>query len=83
MRILITGGGGYIGSVLTPMLLQEGHEVRVLDNFMYRQTTLLDCCHLEAFSVVRGDCRDEALLRRLVRDVDVLIPMAALVGAPL
>ncbi len=83
MRILITGGGGYIGSVLTPMLLQEGHEVRVLDNFMYRQTSLLDCCHFETFSVVRGDCRDEALLGRLVRDADVLIPMAALVGAPL
>jgi nucleoside-diphosphate-sugar epimerase len=83
MRILITGGGGYIGSVLTPTLLREGYEVVVLDNFMYRQSSLLDCCHFETFSVVRGDCRDEELMRGLVRDADVIIPMAALVGAPL
>ena len=83
MRILITGGAGYIGSVLTPTLLAAGHEVTVLDNFMFRQATLLDCCQFPNFQVVRGDCRDEALMKKLVVKADLIIPLAALVGAPL
>ena len=57
MKILITGGAGYLGSVLTPTLLALGHEVTVLDRFLFRQSTLLDCCHYDAFDVVSGDCR--------------------------
>ncbi len=83
MKILITGGAGYIGSVLTPALLSMGHEVTVLDNFMFRQNSLTDCCHYDTFSVVRGDCRDEKLMGRLVAKSDAIIPLAALVGAPL
>ena len=83
MRILITGGAGYIGSVLTPTLLSLGHEVTVLDNFMFRQTSLTDCCHYSTFQVVRGDCRDETLMKKLLASADVIIPLAALVGAPL
>ena len=83
MRILITGGAGYIGSVLTPALLGLGHEVTVVDNFMFRQNSLADCCHQDAFQVVRGDCRDEALMKRLAAKADVIIPLAALVGAPM
>lgn len=83
MKILITGGAGYIGSVLSPALLQAGHEVTVLDNFMFRPTSLADCCQYESFQVVRGDCRDEAVLRPLVAQADLIIPLAALVGAPL
>ena len=83
MRILITGGAGYIGSVLTPALLAEGHEVTVLDNFMFNQPTLLDCCLFPYFHVVRGDCRDESLIKKLVAKADLIIPLAALVGAPL
>ena len=56
MKILITGGAGYIGSVLTPALLAQGHEVTVLDNFYFRQNSLADCCQYETFQVVRGDC---------------------------
>ena len=82
MKILITGGAGYIGSVLTPTLLALGHEVTVVDNFLFRQNTLADCCHQAAFQVVRGDCRDEALMKKLVAMADVIIPLAALVGAP-
>ena len=83
MKILITGGAGYIGSVLTPSLLQAGHTVTVLDSFMFRQNSLADCCGSDSFQVVRGDCRDERLVRGLLKDADVIIPLAALVGAPL
>lgn len=83
MKILITGGAGYIGSVLTPALLQEGHAVAVLDNFMFRQNSLADCCHHESFQVVRGDARDESVMKPLIAKADVIIPLAALVGAPM
>lgn len=83
MKILITGGAGYLGSVLTPALLALGHEVVVLDSFMFRQNSLMDCCQHEQFRVVRGDCRDERLVRPLVEKADVIIPLAAIVGAPL
>jgi nucleoside-diphosphate-sugar epimerase len=83
MKILITGGAGYIGSVLVPHLLAGGHEVTVLDSFLFGQATLLDCCHQENFRVVRGDCRDEAIVKPLVAHADAIIPLAALVGAPM
>lgn len=83
MRVLITGGAGYLGSVLTKALLDRGWHVAVLDNFLFSQNSLLDCCHHENFSVVRGDCRDESVLKQLVADKDVIIPLAAIVGAPL
>jgi len=82
-RILVTGGAGYIGSVLCPALLAAGHEVIVLDTFQHRVNSLAPCCSYPGFSVHRGDCRDENLIRRLARDVDIVIPLAALVGAPL
>ncbi|MDA2936729.1 NAD(P)-dependent oxidoreductase [Acidobacteria bacterium AH-259-A15] len=83
MRVFVTGGAGYIGSVLTRVLLEEGYDVTVLDNFMYGQSSLLDCCGFENFCVVRGDCRDEKLVSELAKSADVVIPLAALVGAPL
>jgi nucleoside-diphosphate-sugar epimerase len=83
MKILITGGAGYIGSVLTPTLLGLGHEVTVVDNFYFRQNTLADCCQYDTFQVVRGDARDEALMKPLIAKADVIIPLAALVGVPL
>ena len=81
-RILVTGGAGYIGSVLTPMLLREGHEVTVLDSFLYRQTSLIDCCGNDAFRILRGDCRDEALVSRALDGQEIVIPLAAIVGFP-
>lgn len=83
MRILVTGGAGYIGSVLVPKLCNLGYEVTVLDNFMFNQQSLLDVCHLENFHVVRGDVRNFDLLGKLVGSADLVIPLAALVGAPL
>ena len=82
-NVLITGGAGYIGSVLSKQLLDRGYRVTVLDNFLYRQNSLLDCCASEHFHVVRGDCRDERLITNLLRKADIIIPLAALVGAPL
>jgi len=81
--VLVTGGAGYLGSVLVPELLREGNRVTVLDNFMFSPSSLLDCCYYSTFEVVRGDARDKGLVERLVRDKDIVIPLAALVGAPL
>jgi len=79
---MVTGGAGYLGSIIVPELLKHGHEVTVLDNFMHKQNSLADCCWLDSFSVVRGDCREERLMRKLLKNHDIIIPLAALVGAP-
>lgn len=82
-NILVTGGAGYLGSVIVPELLKLGHKVTVLDTFMFGQNSLADVCFIDNFSVVRGDARDKSLLKKLTKDVDIVIPLAALVGAPL
>ena len=83
VRILITGGAGYVGSVLTEQALAAGHQVTVLDNLMYRQRSLLPFCHKSNFEFVFGDARNQATVKPLLDRSDVLIPLAALVGAPL
>ena len=83
LNILVTGGAGYLGSIMVPALLDAGHRVTVLDNFMFKQTSLASVCAHPAFDVVRGDARDESVLKPLVASADVVIPLAALVGAPL
>lgn len=83
LRILVTGGAGYLGSVLVPVLLDRGHHVTVLDRFLFDDTSLLACCASPRFQVVRGDCRDARTLAPLVAGHDVIVPLAALVGAPL
>jgi len=82
MKILVTGGGGYIGSVLVQSLLQKNFEVIALDNFMYKQTSLLDCCSDKKFSIVRGDVRDKKLISDILKKVDAIFPLACLTGAP-
>jgi nucleoside-diphosphate-sugar epimerase len=82
-RILVTGGAGYLGSTMVPDLLNAGHHVTVLDNFLFKQASLNHVCHHPNFSVVKGDIRVEATVVPLLSKADVIIPLAALVGAPL
>ena len=82
-NILVTGGAGYLGSILVPALLAQGHRVTVLDNFLFRQTSLHHVCNDPNFSVVKGDIRIESTLAPLLKKADVVIPLAALVGAPM
>ncbi|HPN31270.1 MAG TPA: NAD(P)-dependent oxidoreductase [bacterium] len=82
-KVLITGGGGYIGSVLTPLLLKEGCNVTVIDNLIYNQAALLDCCANNNFEFIRGDARDENTIKSNVKNADIIIPLACLTGAPL
>ena len=83
MKILITGAAGYIGSVLVPILLQKGHEVIAVDNFMYKQTSLLDCCHFDNLTLINGDVRNLELIEENLKKVDAILPLACLAGAPL
>ena len=83
MKILVTGGAGYIGSILVPDLLNDGHQVTVLDNFMYKQASLNHVCANANFEIVRGDVRVRETMRRLLKSNDLIIPLAALVGAPI
>jgi nucleoside-diphosphate-sugar epimerase len=83
VNILVTGGAGYIGSVLVPKLLNYGHNVTVLENFMFRPNSLADACVYDGFDIIRGDARDEGIIKKLLRKADIIIPLAALVGAPI
>lgn len=83
LNILVTGGAGYLGSTMVPDLLKKGHKVTVLDNFMFKQSSLNHCCHDNNFSILKGDIRIEEHIKPLIKKADVIIPLAALVGAPL
>ena len=81
-KILVTGGAGYIGSVLVPALLEKGYKVTVLDSLMYGQSSLLACCANPKFDFIKGNICDEYLMAKLIPRFDVIIPLAAIVGAP-
>ena len=82
-NILVTGGAGYLGSTMVPDLLSAGHKVTVLDNFMFKQASLNHCCHHPNFNIIKGDIRQKDTMSAAMKDADVIIPLAALVGAPL
>ena len=82
-NILVTGGAGYLGSIMVPELVNEGHKVTVVDNFMYKQSSLNHLCYHPSFSVVRGDVRVEKTVMPLLKKADIIIPLAAYVGAPI
>jgi nucleoside-diphosphate-sugar epimerase len=82
MKILITGGAGYLGSVITEKMLNAGHSVIVLDKLLFNQTSLLQYTSNSNFKFIYGDVRNEKLLEKLCNEVDVIIPLAAIVGFP-
>ena len=82
-NILVTGGAGYLGSIMVPELLAAGHKVTVLDNFMYGQNSLAHVCNNPNFNVIHGDVRIESVVKPLMAKADLIIPLAALVGAPI
>jgi nucleoside-diphosphate-sugar epimerase len=81
-RVLITGGAGYLGSILSEHLLARGFEVTVLDNLMYGEQSVFHLAAHPKFNFVFGDARDEATVKKLVQEAEVIIPLAAVVGAP-
>tara|TARA_R110001583_G_scaffold510_2_gene4639 strand:+ start:3483 stop:4427 length:945 start_codon:yes stop_codon:yes gene_type:complete len=81
-KVLITGGAGYLGSVLTELLLDKGYKVTVLDNLIYKQTSLLHLCSNTNFKFIKGDVIDLDLLKKLIPEYNIIIPLAAIVGAP-
>jgi len=82
-RILVTGGAGYLGSTLVPDLLSQGYEVTVIDNFMYQQASLNHVCSNPNFKIIKGDIRILDTMKLLLSKADIVIPLAALVGAPI
>ena len=82
-EILVTGGAGYLGSIMVPDLLAAGHKVTVLDNFMFKQSSLNHCCYHKNFKIIKGDIRQKEVMLKAMKSADVVIPLAALVGAPL
>ena len=83
MNILVTGGAGYLGSTMMEYLLGAGHNVTVIDNFMFGEASLNHFCHYENFEVIHGDVRIKDTIAPLITKADAIIPLAALVGAPL
>ena len=83
MNILITGGAGYIGNILTPLLLSKGFDVTVFDNLIHRQHGILENCNNPKFKFVYGDVRDQNLYGKLISENDVIVNLAAYVGMPL
>jgi nucleoside-diphosphate-sugar epimerase len=81
-KILVTGGAGYLGSTLVPRLLHRGYKVTVLDNLLFSQSSLLDCCADPNFTFVKGDICDLELVNNLLPSFDIVIVLAAIVGAP-
>lgn len=81
-KVLITGGAGYLGSVLTEVLLNKGYQVTVLDNLSYKQTSVAPFSYNKNFNFILGDVRNENVLKQLVKDHDIIIPLAAIVGMP-
>lgn len=81
-KVLITGGAGYLGSILTELLLKEGYKVTVIDNILYKQMSLNGFCYDKNFNLITDDVRDEKLLEKLVNEHNIIIPLAAIVGMP-
>lgn len=83
LNVLVTGGAGYLGSILVPELLANNYQLTVVDNFMFQQNSLAAHCAHPGFDVINGDVRQAKVIQPLLDKADIIIPLAALVGAPL
>ncbi len=81
-NILVTGGAGYLGSVLVKKLLEKNFQVTVLDSLLFQQNSLLDCCSFEKFEFIKGDICDYSMIKKILNKFDIIVPLAAIVGAP-
>jgi len=82
LHVLVTGGAGYIGSIMVPLLLKNGIKVTVVDNFMYNQNSLASNFINSNFTAIKADVRDTELIKNVTKSADIIIPLAAIVGAP-
>ncbi len=82
MRVLVTGGAGYVGCAVVPELLEAGHHVVVLDSLRKGGLGLLSCAANPRFRFVHGDVRDERVVKEALSGADVIVHMAAIVGFP-
>src|SRR5580693_6682569 len=82
MRILVTGGAGYVGSTLVPMLLEQGHKVRVYDSLKFGGHGLLPCCQNRFFELMKGDVTDADGFKKALDGMDAVVHLAAIVGYP-
>ena len=83
MKILITGGAGYIGSVLSEMLLEKGYNVTILDKFIFNQNSLSHIAHNKKLNIIKGDATKLSDIKKLLNQNDLIIPLAGYVGAPI
>jgi nucleoside-diphosphate-sugar epimerase len=81
-KVLVTGGAGYLGSIIVPAFLMDGYQVTVLDSLMFNQNSLLECCAHPGFDFIKGDLCNSSLMSALIPKFDVIVPLAAIVGAP-
>jgi len=81
-KIVVTGGAGYIGSVLVRLLLEDGHEVKVVDTLEFGGESVVELLNNERFTFVKGDVRDEALMQSALQGMDAVAHLAAIVGDP-
>jgi nucleoside-diphosphate-sugar epimerase len=81
-KLLITGGAGYIGSVLTRQLLKKNYKVKVLDNLLFGGESIIELLNDENFEFIKGDICDESILRETLKDVEAVVNLAAIVGDP-
>ena len=82
-KILVTGGAGYLGSILVPELLDKGFKVTVVDNFMFNQSSLNQIYSNRNFNMINHDVRIKSSMKSIYSKFDIIIPLAAIVGAPL
>ena len=82
MKVLVTGGAGYVGTTLVPQLLAEGYKVTIFDNLMFGGDYIMPFFRNAEVMFVKGEIRDLNTLKKEIKNVDIIIHLAAIVGYP-